>query len=143
MSAEVAERPTRNELATERSERDRAGLVTVAAIEASEDWSSFVSASAAADLYHDYRWRAVIEDVFGHSSLYLAARDSSARVRGVLPLVRLRSRLFGDFLVSLPFFNYGGILADSSIAERALGEAAARCGREQGVAHVELRHREH
>ena len=31
---------------------------------------------------------------------------------GALPLVEFRSRLFGTFAVSLPFVNYGGIVAD-------------------------------
>lgn len=104
-------------------------------------WNAFVAAAPGAELYHDYRWRALIAAVFGHASLYLLARDSAGEVRGVLPLVRLRSRLFGDFLVSLPYFNYGGVLADSPSAALALTEAAGRCARDLGVAHVELRHR--
>ena len=31
---------------------------------------------------------------------------------GVLPLVRQKSLVVGDFLTSIPFFNYGGALAD-------------------------------
>lgn len=104
------------------------------------DWDAFVAATPDAELYHDYRWRALIEDVFGHETYYLAARDRTD-VLGVLPLARLRSRLFGDFLVSLPFFNYGGVLAASERARRALTEAAAALGRSLGVRHVELRHR--
>src|SRR5262245_20223596 len=62
-------------------------------------WSEFVAAAPSAELYHDYRWRSVIERVFRHECRYLIARDAEGRACGVLPLVRLRSRLFGDFLV--------------------------------------------
>jgi FemAB-related protein (PEP-CTERM system-associated) len=108
---------------------------------AAEVWNAFVAAAPHAELYHDYRWRTLIAAVFGHESRYLLARDAAGTVRGVLPLVRLRSRLFGDFLVSQPYFNYGGVLADSAAAASVLADAAAKRGRELGVAHVELRHR--
>jgi serine/alanine adding enzyme len=105
------------------------------------DWRAFVSAAPRAELYHDYRWRAVIEKVFGHECVYLAARDGSGRIRGVLPLVHLKSRLFGNFFVSMPYFNYGGVLADDPEVRSALLDAAAARARELGASHVELRHR--
>ena len=60
---------------------------------------------------------------------------------GVLPLVRLKSALFGDFMVSLPYFNYGGVLATHARAREALLQATADLARSLGVSHVELRHR--
>jgi serine/alanine adding enzyme len=84
----------------------------------------------------------VIERVFGRETLYLLARDAGGAVRGVLPLVQLKSRLFGNFLVSVPYFNYGGVLADSSGARRALLAAAIGVARERGAGHIELRHRD-
>lgn len=105
-----------------------------------EDWDAFVAHAPGASLYHGYRWRGVISDVFGHETLYLYARDDEGRVRGVLPLVRIKSRLFGDFLVSMPYFNYGGVLADSLAARQALLDDVAERARAFGVAHVELRH---
>jgi serine/alanine adding enzyme len=108
---------------------------------ASEEWRRFVDGAEQAELYHDYRWRLLIEEVFGHECHYLVARDSSRAIRGLVPLVRLRSLLFGDFLVSVPYFNYGGILADSVAAERVLTDAVAAHGRTLGVSHAELRHR--
>ncbi|RPJ84792.1 MAG: FemAB family PEP-CTERM system-associated protein [Acidobacteria bacterium] len=69
----------------------------------------------------------------------VAERDSSPIV-GVLPLVAFRSLLFGRFLVSLPFVNYGGVLADDGEAARALLGAASEEGRRRQVRHIELRH---
>ena len=97
--------------------------------------------AANASAYHRYEWRRVITDVFGHETCYFAARDSHGEIRGVLPTVRLRSRLFGDFFVSMPYFNYGGVLADRDDAADALIEAAAGRAQELGVGHLELRHR--
>jgi FemAB-related protein (PEP-CTERM system-associated) len=48
--------------------------------------------------------------------------------------------VFGRYLVSLPYFTYGGILADAPEAVLALVESAGELARAQGVKHVELRH---
>ncbi len=80
-----------------------------------------------------------MQQVFGHSSDYLVAQDAGGRLRGVLPLVRLRSVLFGDFMVSMPFFNYGGAVGDSAEVELALMEHAAELAHARGVGHIEFR----
>jgi FemAB-related protein (PEP-CTERM system-associated) len=51
----------------------------------------------------------------------------------------MNSALFGHFLVSLPFLNYGGILADGPEAERALASAAITLAGDGGASHIELR----
>jgi FemAB-related protein (PEP-CTERM system-associated) len=105
-------------------------------------WDAYVHAKPTAVNYHRYAWRDVVEKSFGHKCFYLAAQDSSGVIVGILPLVYIQSRLFGRFLVSLPFFNYGGLLCNSQeIGDAMLREAAALRG-ELGAAHVELRHTE-
>ena len=73
-------------------------------------WDAFVATQPGWTHFHRYGWRAVIERVFGHQCLYLAARDADGALHGVLPLVRVRSAVFGHYLVSMPFLNYGGPL---------------------------------
>ena len=46
---------------------------------------------------------------FGHRCYYLVCEDGDGVTVGVLPLVHLKSRFFGNFLVSMPYFNYGGV----------------------------------
>lgn len=108
--------------------------------ESAADWNAFVASAAEASLYHRYEWRRVVQRVFGRETHYLAAYDG-ARMTGVLPLVRLNSRLFGNFLVSLPYVNYGGALFESPEAARLLVDHARDLGVELGVSHIELRHR--
>jgi serine/alanine adding enzyme len=103
-------------------------------------WNAYAATAPDASIYHRYEWRALIASAFGHEGVYLAAEDESGRVRGVLPLIRLRSALFGDFLVSMPYFNYGGVLADAEPVARALLEQAASHGKALSVSHLELRH---
>jgi FemAB-related protein (PEP-CTERM system-associated) len=102
-------------------------------------WSDYAAAHPQASLYHDYRWREVIRRSFGHESLYLMARSGDGAVRGVLPLIRLRSRLFGDFAVSVPYFNYGGPLADTPDIARKLLNTAAEWAHANAVGHLEIR----
>src|SRR4029453_12758199 len=101
-------------------------------------WDAYVESHVHPRGYHLIAWRRIIEQSFGHPTHYLMA-ESGGRITGVLPAVRLRSPLFGDFLLSLPLLNYGGACADDDGAVRQLMQALADLGREQGVDHVEIR----
>src|SRR5690606_23596502 len=49
------------------------------------------------------------------------------------------SLLFGNFMTSVPFFNYGGALADSEDIVRLLMERARDLAAEQGCSYLEFR----
>ena len=89
--------------------------------------------------YHRPQWGQAIARAFGHETRYLTAQAGTAIV-GVLPLVIFRSRIFGTFTSSMPFVNYGGVLADSMEAERALLERAVHETARVRGRHLELRH---
>lgn len=103
-------------------------------------WDGFVRTQAGWTHFHLYGWKRIMETVLGHECLYLVARDESRMLRGVLPLVRVRSAVFGHFLVSMPFLNYGGPLGAAD-AIRALTEHAAALADEGRVRLLELRSR--
>ncbi|HZW36454.1 MAG: FemAB family XrtA/PEP-CTERM system-associated protein [Deltaproteobacteria bacterium] len=100
---------------------------------------SFLRGSEASSAYHDYRWIGVVERSFGHACYYLVCRDPEGTTAGVLPLVHLKSRLFGNFLVSMPYFNYGGVCADRPAARDVLIDEAVRTARELEASHIEFR----
>lgn len=102
-------------------------------------WDQFVAGQSSATGYHTWAWRQVFQRAFGHEPLYLIARVGDA-VEGVLPLVYIQSRLFGRSLTSLPFLNYGGVVATSTEVAAELVDAAARLAAERRCPHVELRH---
>jgi FemAB-related protein (PEP-CTERM system-associated) len=114
-----------------------AGLKVELATQA-DPWDRYVEAAAPDTIYHRWAWRRIIEESFGHHAFYLAASEDG-KIKGVLPLVRIRSRLFGNSLVSVPFSSYGGVLADTSDVRDALLKRAAQLGRELGARHIELR----
>ncbi|MFO0754206.1 MAG: FemAB family XrtA/PEP-CTERM system-associated protein [Thermodesulfovibrionales bacterium] len=107
--------------------------------EDAERWDSYVMASGASN-YHRLGWRNVIQKGFGHPSYYLYAEDREGRIHGVLPLVHLKSVFFGSFLVSLPFFTYGGIHARDEQTRGLLLDEAIRIARKVHAEHIELRH---
>jgi FemAB-related protein (PEP-CTERM system-associated) len=113
--------------------------VTVGVHADARSWDRFVATRSDAAGYHEWAWREVFVNAFGHEPVYLAARADD-EVVGVLPLVVIESRLFGRSLTSLPFLNYGGIVADDDVVCAQLLEAAAEVARRRQCPHVELRH---
>jgi FemAB-related protein (PEP-CTERM system-associated) len=104
-------------------------------------WDELVTREAASSFCHLAGWRDILSDVLGAECLYRVATDGDGNWEGVLPLVRVKSRLFGHYLVSLPFLNYGGPLG-SPAARRQLVEDAVAEGRRSRVDLLELRTRE-
>jgi FemAB-related protein (PEP-CTERM system-associated) len=112
--------------------------VNVIRIEQSNEeavWDRYVGEHQGATTYHLTAWRHVIANVFGHPTLYYMATDEQGDVRGILPLVYLKSRVFGTFLVSLPYFNYGGVIAESGEVRDALLAEAVRDSGALGLPH--------
>ncbi|MEO8140995.1 MAG: GNAT family N-acetyltransferase, partial [Gemmatimonadota bacterium] len=105
------------------------------------EWDGFVRAQPGWTHFHLYGWRRIFERVFGHECIYFAARDEAGRLAGVLPLVRVRSLLFGHYLVSMPAVNYGGPLGTAA-AVQALVASAVELARNDGVKLLELRSRQ-
>jgi serine/alanine adding enzyme len=101
-------------------------------------WDAYVEAAPAASNYHRWRWRAPIQETFGHAPVYLAALENDA-IAGVLPLFFHASRLFGNALVSVPYFSYGGALTSSDEARAALLGRARELAAELAADRVELR----
>jgi FemAB-related protein (PEP-CTERM system-associated) len=104
------------------------------------EWDLFVQASERATAYHCFGWKEVLSGSFGHPCHYLAAIDDNGEWRGILPLVHMQSRIFGNFLVSLPFVNYGGLLCENEAAAALLLAEAEKIRRSCSASYVELRH---
>ncbi len=98
----------------------------------------FVRQAKGAKLCHLPAWTQMVERVFGHKGEYLVAREEG-RIRGVLPLMHVRSRLFGYRLISQPFSDYGGPLAESESARDALYRRAVESAQGCGCKSMELR----
>lgn len=111
--------------------------MNVSFCESGECWDAFVATMPEASNYHLWSWRQIVQETFGHRSFYLTAGNGS--IDGILPLFFIESRLFGKFLVSVPFSSYGGILAASEEARTSLLRASIDLAKDLGARHIELR----
>jgi FemAB-related protein (PEP-CTERM system-associated) len=105
----------------------------------SERWESYVMNHPDATFYHRIGWKNIIEKSFGHRTYYLMAVEGPTVV-GILPIVHLKSMLFGSIMCSMPFLNFGGICADNGEAKNALLNAARDILQEHRADYLELRH---
>jgi FemAB-related protein (PEP-CTERM system-associated) len=88
---------------------------------------------------HRPDWLLVLRDGLGHPTFLLEAVQNQQSV-GWLPLAFVNSRLFGRFLVSLPYLNSAGIATASASVGDALVDRAIRLADELDVRYLELRH---
>jgi len=108
----------------------------------SEVWDEYVHNHPNSTLYHLFSWKIVIEKAYGHKTYYLAAfnKHSENSLTGILPLFHLKHFLFGNSLISIPFFDMGGILADNEKTETALLDESIKLAKSLNVDSIELRH---
>ncbi|MBF0614563.1 MAG: FemAB family PEP-CTERM system-associated protein [Magnetococcales bacterium] len=120
------------------TERQIGVRVTTLASGEEAAWDRFVMACPEATFFHRVGWKRVIEEAFGHRSHFLLARRG-VEICGVLPLVQVRTLLFGHSLVSLPFCVYGGVAASDEESRLALEGHAEALAVTLGVDWLECR----
>ena len=107
-------------------------------------WDSYVHSSNSFTFYHQLRsvlikllkslmWRNVVEKTYKHKPIYLIAKEEE---------FLMKSMIFDEKLVSVPFAPYGGVCADDETIEKALIEEAKRITEESGVDYLERRKNE-
>ncbi len=86
-------------------------------------------------------WMHAVCEGLGHEPYLLEARRGRGQqLLGVLPLALVRSVLFGRFLVSLPYVNSAGVVAEDASTATPLIEGAVTLANELNVRYLELRH---
>lgn len=101
-------------------------------------WGEYVRSAKEAHFYFDYRWKKVLEESFGHNAFYLIAREDG-KTAGIFPLIFIKGRITRPSLVSIPFLNYGGILAESEETEAFLLARAVDKLRKTHASYIEMR----
>lgn len=102
------------------------------------EWNGFIHDYPGANVCHLFQWYSVIREAYGHQPIYLMARRGLV-TQGVLPLFRVKSRIFGRSLTSMPFLDYGGACALSSEITQALITHALGLLEGAGADYLELR----
>nr|WP_240191825.1 FemAB family XrtA/PEP-CTERM system-associated protein [Desulfoprunum benzoelyticum] len=96
-----------------------------------DPWDTYVLAHPAGTAYQLFAWGKAVEQAYGFRRVYLLAEDSG-KVCGVFPLIDFRVPLLRKRLISLPYCDAGGILADSDAVAHALLDEALVSAREKG-----------
>lgn len=101
----------------------------------------FVKNMSSSRFCHFFAWSRMLTEVMGYHCFYLVARRG-ALVEGVLPLTQVKSRLFGNRMISQAFSNYGGILSASDEARDALFKYAVELAQSLHCSSIEFRNTE-
>ncbi len=104
------------------------------------EWDGFVENSSLATFFHKAGWKEVIEKAFGHKTYFLYV-EKQGKITGILPLVHVKSMLFGNSLSSCAFCVYGGVVADDEESYAELDKKACELAAELGVDYLEMRNR--
>lgn len=103
-------------------------------------WDRFVEAHPDGTFFHRAAWAKIIEKSFGHDTAYVFTERDGA-ITGVLPLAQVKTLLFGNTLISVPFCVYGGPLAVDLETEAVLYAFAEKLLKKSSATAVEFRFR--
>ena len=107
-------------------------------IHANEKWDEFVMTCTEATFFHRSGWQKIIKKIFHHETYFLYV-EVEGRIQGVIPLAHVKSFIFGNSLVGLPFAVYGGLAVMTKDAANALEREAEKIAKKLGVDHLECR----
>lgn len=103
---------------------------------------SFVTQNPKGKICHLLTWSDTVTRATRLKAFYLVARDPDKNVHGILPLVHVKSKLFGNFMVSQAFSDYGGLLTDLPEARDALFNYAIELAVKHKAEFIEFRNLE-
>lgn len=102
-------------------------------------WEEYLREKNIGALSRHPAWLSVLQRSMGHVPYCLEAQMGN-RTCGYLPLAQVQSWLFGKFLVSLPFLNSAGVIADNEDIANELIDHAVQLADQMRVKYLELRH---
>ena len=100
---------------------------------------SFIASSSSSSFYHKYLWSSVIEKSFGNKYYCLLSENNEKKVNGLLPMVHMKSLIFGNMLVSMPYFNYGGVCAEEDKEKDLLIQESIQLAKRLNAKYIEYR----
>ena len=102
-------------------------------------WEAYWQQQSPIALSRHPAWLAVLETGLRQQPYLLHAVKNGETV-GLLPLSFVKSRLFGKFLVSLPYLNTAGVMTENPAVANELINRAAVLADKLDVRYLELRH---
>lgn len=111
-----------------------------------DTWNKFVEKRSMSTPYHLWEYGEVLSSIYNYRRYYFMVMDGG-ELFGVLPLLHVNSKLFGNRLISMPFCEYGGPIFDAREENRKDVQAAHKSllaevnelSEKLGVEYVEIR----
>lgn len=88
-------------------------------------WDAYVQHHSKGNAYQSFAWGLAAKRAYKWDLRYLIA-EKQGTIVGILPLLRIYIPLFGRNIISLPYCDSGGILADDEGVAQALYQEASR-----------------
>ncbi len=86
-------------------------------------WDNYVLGHPCGTAYQLFAWGKAVEQAYGFK-LHNVIAEIEGKICGIIPLINLRIPIFGEQLISLPYCDAGGILADNDEIAQALWQKA-------------------
>ena len=102
------------------------------------DWDNYAGSHLAATFSHFHGWVEALAETYGHD-FYMLAAVRGRRIIGLVPLIHFAAPGRERRLISLPYTDAAGIVADDEEAGVALVQAALGLAESLGASHLELR----
>ena len=104
-------------------------------------WSRFYNQLDVSQVSKHPGWVWILQRAFFHRP-YVIEANQEGQITGLLTLALVESRLFGRFLVSLPYVNYCGMISIDEVTRQQLIDRAVEVAEHLDVDYLELRNHE-
>ena len=101
-------------------------------------WDQYVFEHDASNVFQLSAWGRAVHNSMGHELFYLYVEDNGV-IKAILPLIHVKSMLFGNSLISTGFSIGGGPLFDNDDALKMLDEEAIKIASDLGADNIEYR----
>lgn len=101
-------------------------------------WNEYTEQNLQSTYCHRWEWQDVFRKSFKASPFYFLAEQNN-KIVGILPTIYMKSLLFGKYMISLPWLDYGGPVANSAEITKELVSIAGEKAKELGCQFLEMR----
>lgn len=116
-------------------------MIDIKLFSGKKEWDAYVSQNDQSLFSHLYDWGDILAGVYDLQIFRLVARDRKKHdeIVGLLPLIFFPAPGFDTRLISLPYSDAAGIIADNTRIQEKLLLAALKLAKDLGAVHLELR----
>lgn len=107
-------------------------------LQESSEWTQYLKTHPDSTPFHQMAWLLAVARVYAYDIYACVVREEES-IRGICPLVHVKTPLFGNALISTAFGTGGGILADTPEAYQVLQTHIQNLGHALGVDYIECR----